>query len=367
MKIIDGSILEGGGQILRMSAAFSSLLGIPIKIERIRAGRQKPGLKAQHVTGIKLVQKLCRANVHGCDLHSNIIEFTPSIRLQENQTTEFSAEIGTAGAITLLCQVSLPCLLFSGAKSEISILLKGGTNVGMAPQIEYYKYVFKPNLNRFGADFICNDFETRKGYFPKGGGYVNMKVLPLKEKFLNAVSLEDPGEVSKITIFSSVAGVLPIKMAYAMVDSAKRVLEETFPEFKGIQMCVNVKKEENSFGNGSSIVIVAETTTGCVLGGSGLGSPKEQPSSVGEGAAKELIRSVTEKVCFDEYMQDQMIIFMALAKGVSRIMTGPLTLHTETAIHIATELTDAKFSVIPLQTDNTCNKNIIQCHGIGYE
>ena len=57
-------------------------------------------------------------------------------------------------------------------------------------------------------------------------------------------------------------------------------------------------------------------------------------------------------------MQDQMIIFMALAKGVSRIMTGPLTLHTETAIHIATELTDAKFSVIPLQTNNTCNKNI---------
>ena len=66
-------------------------------------------------------------------------------------------------------------------------------------------------------------------------------------------------------------------------------------------------------------------------------------------------------------MQDQMIIFMALAKGVSRILTGPLSLHTETAIHIATELTDAKFSIIPVENCNTRTQNIIQCEGIGHE
>jgi RNA 3'-terminal phosphate cyclase (ATP) len=66
-------------------------------------------------------------------------------------------------------------------------------------------------------------------------------------------------------------------------------------------------------------------------------------------------------------MQDQMIIFMALAKGESRILTGPLSLHTETAIYIATEFTDAKFSIIPVETGNTCTKNIIQCHGIGHQ
>jgi len=34
-------------------------------------------------------------------------------------------------------------------------------------------------------------------------------------------------------------------------------------------------------------------------------------------------------------MQDQLIIYMALAKGESRMLAGPLTLHTQTAIHIA--------------------------------
>ena len=45
------------------------------------------------------------------------------------------------------------------------------------------------------------------------------------------------------------------------------------------------------------------------------------------------------------FVQDQMIIFMALADGESRLLCGPLTLHTETAIHIAEKMTGAKFKV----------------------
>ena len=43
-----------------------------------------------------------------------------------------------------------------------------------------------------------------------------------------------------------------------------------------------------------------------------------------------------------------MIIFMALADGESRLLCGPLTLHTETAIHIAEKMTGAKFKVSDL-------------------
>lgn len=40
----------------------------------------------------------------------------------------------------------------------------------------------------------------------------------------------------------------------------------------------------------------------------------------------------------------QLIIFMALAKGTSRIRTGAVTLHTQTAIHIAEQLTQVRNS-----------------------
>ena len=52
---IDGSILEGGGQMLRISMSLSCILGRKIRVKKIRAGRSKPGLGAQHLTGGTLI------------------------------------------------------------------------------------------------------------------------------------------------------------------------------------------------------------------------------------------------------------------------------------------------------------------------
>ena len=121
-------------------------------------------------------------------------------------------------------------------------------------------------------------------------------------------------------------------------------------------------------------------STGCILGGSALGSPRSSGEAVGKKAAEELLEAVETGGCVDKYIQvrktlvgvpncyeypkwvgnltrktpasaveifvqDQMIIFMALADGESRLLCGPLTLHTETAIHIAEKMTGAKFKV----------------------
>ena len=51
IKVIDGSIMEGGGQILRISSALSALLGIPIQVNNLLAGRSQPGLRPQHLSG----------------------------------------------------------------------------------------------------------------------------------------------------------------------------------------------------------------------------------------------------------------------------------------------------------------------------
>ena len=58
MLHLDGSYGEGGGQILRTSLSFSAMLGVPVRIERIRAGRPKPGLRPQHLTAVKALATL---------------------------------------------------------------------------------------------------------------------------------------------------------------------------------------------------------------------------------------------------------------------------------------------------------------------
>jgi len=49
---IDGSQGEGGGQILRTALALSLVTGQPFRIDRIRAGRPKPGLLRQHLSAV---------------------------------------------------------------------------------------------------------------------------------------------------------------------------------------------------------------------------------------------------------------------------------------------------------------------------
>ena len=66
-------------------------------------------------------------------------------------------------------------------------------------------------------------------------------------------------------------------------------------------------------------------------------------------------------------MQDQLILFMALAGGKSRIRVWGPTSHTETAIHVAQQLTNAKFSMIMDQQNPQAPSTwIIECEGIGF-
>ena len=46
MLTLDGSMGEGGGQVLRSSLALSMVTGTAFRLVRVRAGRSKPGLPA---------------------------------------------------------------------------------------------------------------------------------------------------------------------------------------------------------------------------------------------------------------------------------------------------------------------------------
>ena len=83
---IDGSYLEGGGQIIRTSIALSAITQKPCKIIDIRKGRTNPGLQAQHLEAVKAMTKLCNAETKGAELNSTEIEFYPKELRYENLT-----------------------------------------------------------------------------------------------------------------------------------------------------------------------------------------------------------------------------------------------------------------------------------------
>ncbi len=109
--------------------------------------------------------------------------------------------------------------------------------------------------------------------------------------------------------------------------------------------------------------IVAETTTGCLLEGGSCGKKGIPSGEVAKQAVKSLFEDLEHEACVDTHIQDQvcvrafiwnyfgnrdkirtfkLIIFMGLASGTSRIKTGPLSLHTKTAIFIMEQMTHVR-------------------------
>ncbi|KAM0733810.1 RNA 3'-terminal phosphate cyclase [Formica fusca] len=365
---IDGSLGEGGGQVLRIALSLSTLYGIPIEIENIRAGRPKPGLAAQHLKGVELAKEMCNAQVRGGYVGSTHLEFRPG-PLNTNKR-EFVADIHTAGCICLLAQVALPCALFFPCNDIITLVLKGGTNVPMGPHIEYLTEVFKPLLNKFGADF---DFiVVRRGYYPKGGGEVHLRIKPIGS--LNAITLLDPGVPRGITGWSYIAGAVNINEAHKMANDAKTVLTNKLvrSNIRVPPITIEAYREDRAMavGNGSGINIVCNTSTGCVFGGSGLGSGRHEALPPGETAANEILKPLLTGACVDEHTQDQMIILMALAKGISKIKVGDkkLTCHTETAMQV-TEMMLGKrglsFNLSESAEGGDTSSYVLECQGCG--
>nr|XP_033338873.1 RNA 3'-terminal phosphate cyclase isoform X1 [Megalopta genalis]XP_033338874.1 RNA 3'-terminal phosphate cyclase isoform X1 [Megalopta genalis] len=367
---IDGSLGEGGGQVLRIALCLSALYKIPVKINNIRAGRPKPGLAAQHLKGIELLKSMCNAEVQGANLGSTSIEFKPN-NLNSDRRHTFVVDTGTAGCICLLAQIALPCALFFPRGDVVTLILKGGTNVPMGPHIEYLTEVLRPLLNKFGADF---DFRVvRRGYYPKGGGEVRLYVKPVR--VLNAVNLIDPGVPKDIVGWAYVAGVVYIEEAHKMANDAKEVLIEGLNKYDIPISQINIEcyKEDKvvAFGNGSGINVVCTTTSGCVYGGSGLGTSRREQVIPGVQAAGEILNAILAGSCVDEHAQDQLIILMALAKGTSKIKLGSqkLTCHTETAIKVA-EMMLKHYNLRFKLNEKKVGDNIsytLECEGCDYK
>jgi RNA 3'-terminal phosphate cyclase (ATP) len=105
-------MLEGGGQLFRMSIALSYLTQRRVVITNIRANRPRGGgLSNQHLTGLNSLAKLVQGcKVSGNKKQSTLVDFNPNNGKISRQT--FEADCGSPGAFGLIFQMLLPCLVF---------------------------------------------------------------------------------------------------------------------------------------------------------------------------------------------------------------------------------------------------------------
>ncbi|MHA1596292.1 MAG: RNA 3'-terminal phosphate cyclase [Candidatus Asgardarchaeia archaeon] len=333
---IDGSMGEGGGQILRMSLALSSVLKVPVRVYNIRKRRPKPGLMPQHLNVVNILSKITDAEVFGAKIGSRDVVFKPK-RIRGGK---YKVDVGTAGSISLILQAILPATVF--ADGEVEIELTGGTDTFWSPPIDYMRFVFLPIIRKMGADI---DIELiRRGHYPKGGGKVRVHVNPSDR--LKAIKITERGNIGAIKGISHCVR-LPSHVAERQARSAEEYIRKS--GFEDLDIDIKVEYYERGkdphLGPGSGIVLWTVSDRDSIIGSDSLGERGKPAEKVGLECAEKLVKQIRSGAALDKHMGDMLIVWMLVADGKSEISTSELTMHAKTCIELSKIFTDARIEV----------------------
>lgn len=326
---IDGSYLEGGGQILRTACGLSAVTKKPCHVFNIRQNRPNKGLAQQHLLGLKALAQFCNGKVEGDYLGSQDIKFYPG----ETQKDRVSVIIPTAGSITLVLQtLTLPSLF---AARAIKINFEGGaTDTFFSPTIDHFRFVFLKILEIMGAKAEVNIL--KRGYYPEGGARVETIFSPQKIKSLN---LTERGSFQKIILISGASlSLKDKKVAERQAMGVKEVLGK-------LKLPIEEKIEYYQTQSPGSQVCLIGMFEKTIIGTDNLGKLGKRAEDVGKEAALELLKEQKSGACLDKHLADQILPYLVLVKDRSQATVSEITNHLRTNVWVIEKFLEGQFEI----------------------
>jgi len=319
---IDGAEKSGSGTIVRYAIALSSLLGEELHIANIRAKRDKPGLRPQHLASVTACAQMCDARVEGAAVNSREIVYKPGGRIKGGH---YKWEIGTAGSTTLLAMTVLPIALFAGEETVLQI--SGGLFQDFAPSAHHMQHVLFPALSRMGIEAELE--VVRPGYVPGGGGIIQVKVRPVDSR-IRPLRLLKQGKVKEISGLALSSHLGKQEVSQRMAAECQKVLTE-----KGYHARIEILWDETAPQPGASLAIWAQTDSGCRLGSDQAGKRGRSSEEIGRHVAQGLLDDLKTGATVDRYLADQLIIYATLAQGATEYTIPHLTEHVDANLWLA--------------------------------
>ncbi len=336
---IDGALGEGGGAILRLSAAYSILYNTPIHIKNIRANRPKPGLRMQHLLGLRLLAELTGSNLSKCEVGSTKILFHPESKVKNRDIT---INIPTAASIGLLLQpIQIACL---GLKSHEKILLKmnGGATFGKwAPSINYLEHVTYPLFKKSGLNIEITTL--KQGFYPKGGAQIKCSIKPPHDE-LNSLNLTTLGEIK--LIHGEI--IITNQLKHIKSNIPQRIKKSIQSELKGkyeYELALT-EKWVDSLSTGVGLCLWAESDNGAFISsGTLLGERNISSEQLGKMAVFSILKYIKQDIPVDNYLSDQIIPLIAYIDQPSTIKVLEVTNHTKTNLDLIKSFTKRPYKI----------------------
>jgi len=343
MMIIDGGAKSGSGTIVRYSVALASLLGQEIRIQNIRAKRDKPGLRAQHLKVIQACREMCHGVVSNAEVGSREITYAPKEKFKGG---EYHWDIGTAGSTTMMAQTLVPLACFAEKPSKFK--LEGGLFQDFAPSAYHMKFGLLPLLKQMGINAELDII--RPGYVPRGAGIIEIQVEPVRK--IKPLSLTEQGEVLGIKGIALSSHLKERKVSYRMASECQKVLSS-----RGYKAEIQEIYDESSLQEGAALAIYAETSSGTRIGSDRAGRPGRSSESIGRYVAQNFIEDVKTGAAVDRYVADQLIIYAGLAEGTTRYSIPRITEHVETNLWLIEKFLGVKTKI---------SGNLVEIEGVKF-
>lgn len=255
---------------------------------------------------------------------SKTLEFRPNrgpSELWERNIT-IRAESAAASAL-LVFQALFPFLLFAGNESgePVELTISGGTNVSFSLSYEYLDQVLLPTLEDWFGVHVERRIDGRGwslGPASRGSLWFRIQPVSFGETLKLKRGLElgsRPGDFDIKTI--DVTIIAPSTMHAELQTALHERLETTFP---GVE-CDFRAPEESRHESRIYVLLVAKSAR--LRWGRDLlynGKRKGKTAAkISEEVAKAVTNLLAEEISaggvVDEYLQDQLVIFQALAEG----------------------------------------------------
>ncbi|KAK2048372.1 RNA 3'-terminal phosphate cyclase [Colletotrichum somersetense] len=364
---IDGRTGEGGGQLVRVAIALAAVTSQGVRITHVRgnrpsrgsagnggggegdptlAGHAFTGLKAQHVTAIRWLAETAEADVEGLSVGSGTLTFVPRLPPStalagKSRSIRIDADTGAASALLIL-QAILPFLLYAvadddggggGGSAPIELEITGGTNVGWSLSYEYLDQVLLPRLESCFGIHVARRLK-RRGWSlgPQSRGSIVLTFNPLG--LGQPLRLLDPGatwegppgsEVTRVDVSMIVPSHIHADLQNALAEALATSLPDAEVDFKVV--------EDSGHDARVYVLLVARSDSGLSWGRDVLTSIPKKGRQQGEPVASLVSRKVigdlvkelaVPRSTTDEFLQDQLVIFQALAEGRTSFPRCPL-------------------------------------------
>ena len=338
---IDGSLGEGGGAILRLSAAYSILFKKPIAIKNIRANRPNPGLRLQHLLGLKTLANLTNSKLSNCNVGTEKITFSPNIKNEVK--SNINLNVNTAASIGLLLQPLQIASLGFKMPEKIELNLRGGGTFGKwAPGLNYLKAVSYKIFEASGLKFKIDIL--KHGFYPKGGAQVNCHIYP-PQKTLKPINLTELGKVERIHGDIVITNQLRRNRDDIGIRIRKTIQQR-------LKRALNVETDikvtwVDSISSGVGVSLWAQSDTGVIISsGTNLGDKKTSSEKLGNITAQKIIFYIQNKIPVDNYLSDQLIPLMAYTEEKSCIKVSEITNHTRTNLELTKRFTKKDYKIV---------------------